>query len=566
MAGKWKIVRRCICALAVLLLAASIAEGQGEEQRKPEIIRVDELKPGMKGYGLTVFKGTEIEKFDVEVIDVLKNFFPKMDIILIRCSHPVIEHANIIGGMSGSPIYIEGRLAGALAYGFVRFAKDPIAGVTPIENMLAELDRPVEQTSVPHRREFREDDFLRRCTVPVIASGITRATLRKFEDEFKKLGLEVFSGGGAGRYKDLDIKLEPGAAVGVELLRGDFSFEGIGTVTYCDGDKLLAFGHELLGGGQICMPMTTAYVNQVMASQVYSYKMASVVKPVGTFTQDRMACAGGTIGQTCPMVPLTITITNKATGYETKYKLEMIQQEQITPLLLRVALSNALHAAEPGDFTNRTLFYELKLHLKDIGTLVLDDMVEGDYLDMAVLPALMLLNNPFKKVQIESVEANVAARAKQLVASIESATLDATEVKPGTTLTVSVVLRPFDLPTVKRTLSVKVPSNIPPGNYEIVVASGPASFEVPPPDSIEDIIQALRERFKSNELVATFPVPSVGITYKGKKMPNLPMSVFGALLSAEATGISVQQDKLQVRMPTEWIIRGRKTVAFRVKE
>jgi hypothetical protein len=502
----------------------------------------------------------------VEVVDVLRNYFPKMDIIMIRCSHPVIDHANIIGGMSGSPIYIEGRLAGALAYGFVWFAKDPIAGVTPIENMLAELDRPVEQAGLPDWRIYREDDFLRPCTVPVMASGVTRATLRKFEDEFKKLGLEVFSGGGAGRYMDLDIQLEPGSAVGIELMRGDWNFEGVGTVTYRDGDKLLVFGHSILDGGQIGMPMTTAYVNQVMASQSRSYKMSTVVKPVGTFTQDRMACCGGTVGQVCPMVPLSITITNKATGYETKYKLEMIQQEYLTPLLLNIALSNALDSAEAGRFTNRTLFYELKLHLKDMGTLVLDDMADGDSLGAAVFPAMMLLNNPFKKVQIENVEANVAIRAKQLVASLESATLDATEVKPGTTLTVSVVLRPFDSPTVKRVLSVVVPSNMPAGDYEIAIANGPSSFDAPSPDSIEDIVQALRERFKSNELVATLAVPSVGITYKGRKMPNLPMSVFGALLSAEASGISVKQDKLQVRVPTDWVIQGRKLVRFRVKE
>ncbi|MDQ7780837.1 MAG: SpoIVB peptidase S55 domain-containing protein [Planctomycetota bacterium] len=503
MTNEWKAgiaIAVLLAALAVPLVAPA---QEAAPPKKTELIAVDEIKPGMKGYGLTVFKGTEIEKFEVEVIDVLKNYFPKQDIIMIKCTHPVTDHANIIGGMSGSPIYLEGRLAGALAYGFVGFAKDPIAGVTPIHKMLEVLERPVEQSRLPHEPVRYEDDVLKPCMIPLMVSGITCGTLKRFKPELEKLGLDAFAGGGAGHYMDLDIPLEPGSAVGIQLMRGDWSLDGVGTVTYRDGDKLAVFGHSMLDGGQICMPMTTAYVNQVMASMSRSFKMATTVKAVGTFSQDRMAACTGTFGPACPMVPLDITVKNKATDYTAKYKLEMIQQEQITPLLLNMALSNALDTAEPGGFSSRTIWFELTLHLKDMKTLVLSDMIEGDRIGMAGMPAMLLMGNPFKKVQLERAEINVSVRTKQLVASIESVVLDTIEVKPGATLTLGVTLRPFDSPTVKRELKVTIPGNMPAGEYEIAVANGPESFEPPSADSIEDIVQALSERYKSNELVAT---------------------------------------------------------------
>src|SRR5579883_3055694 len=281
-------------------------------ERAPRTIPLTEIKPGMTGYGLTVFQGTRPERFAVKVIGILHNFLPQQDIILIESDDERLKHSGIVAGMSGSPIYLIGpdgdRLAGALAYGW-HFAKDPIAGVTPIGSMLAELERPLrgrEHTPVAEAANdarFRErttpnlvaasapdpsSPSLVPAAVPLSLSGFAAPA---FEELTKWLApyhvTPLAAGGAAPAHADGPTRFEPGSSISVDLIRGDMSATATGTVTWVDGDKVLAFGHPMFNLGEIYLPISTAEVHTVLSAVSSSFKIASPLRELGTLVQDR---------------------------------------------------------------------------------------------------------------------------------------------------------------------------------------------------------------------------------------------------------------------------------------
>ncbi|MFH1231446.1 MAG: SpoIVB peptidase S55 domain-containing protein [Planctomycetota bacterium] len=537
----------------------------------PEMIKVSEVKPGMKGYGLTVFEGTKIEKFDVEVISILKNHMgPKTDIVLLRANHKVTDHANIIHGMSGSPIYLEGKLAGALSLGFTAFPKDPLFGMTPIEYMLKESERPMEEES--YLPLPAKDSILRPVMTPLFFSGFHPNVISAVKKDFEEMGFAPIQGSGSGSYSDLDIKLEPGAAVGVELARGDFNIGGVGTVTYVDGDKVLVFGHSMGMFGQISIPMATAYVHTVIAGSETSFKLASMVKPVGTFTQDRLPCVAGYLGKQPVMIPVKITTTNQQTKYQNTYKVELINQKSLLPLLLLQCVIRSIVYGETIEQSDATVKLDLVFKLKDGETILLDNLysTQDGYKDLLMSLAsqiVQLLNNPFKKMEIAETTVDVSILHKRKVASIQSVWLNKTEVKAGETVTVNVLLKPFGQSSVKKEVDIKIPENVMAGEYEITVVSGrEATAKLPKPETFEDMISFIKRRYASNLIITQLNLPSVGIAFKGKEMPHLPTSVFGTLISNTATGVSIEQDSLKTQSESEWVIDGSKNVTIKIKD
>jgi hypothetical protein len=389
-----------ILAAAVLLCAATLASSAADT------IDVASIRPGMKGYGLTVFRGTQPERFEIEVIDTLRNFRPDQDLILVRTNHPILEKAMVVGGMSGSPIYIEGRLAGAYAYGWL-FGKEPVVGVTPIANMMAEIARPVDpaiwrtigtrplmanqpgaQTAARVRRPAasrahlaglppylgrehvdafsslrqhaaalgyaahatHDDAELRAAATPLMLSGLDDRVAGILHDELERFGLVTLQAGGAsarptvqaGAAAKAPAAYVDGGAIGVELMRGDINSTAIGTVTHVQGNRLVAFGHPMMNAGQPALPTCTARVLHVLANDRRSFKIAEAETPLGTLIHDRQAAIVIDTQIKADTVPLRLRVNGVTGAQRTEWNVQMASHRMLTPMLAFSALENAL--------------------------------------------------------------------------------------------------------------------------------------------------------------------------------------------------------------------------------
>ncbi len=395
------------------LVLSSAACGALALAQGASTIDVDAIRPGMKGHGLTVFRGTEPKRFDVEVIDVLRNFRPDQDLILVKTPHPILDRAIAVGGMSGSPIYFDGKLAGAYAYGWT-FGRDPVIGVTPIKNMLAELKRPVRRNSFPGARPLRKPasrskgqrrqpkaggarhesaglppfrgenlvawDVLRafgarsgrsfskgradrralRPTVartPVMLGGFTDEIAELLGKELAPLGLTPLqAGGGRTRSDSSSARFVAGGALGVQLIRGDISATAVGTVTHvAPRGRLVAFGHPMTNAGEIGLPTATARVLHIFASTARSFKIAEVTHPLGTMIHDRQSAIVVDPNLEPATVPVRIKIHGVRGAPRTEWNLEVASHRALTPVLVFSALANAVKAtaAERTDVVYR---------------------------------------------------------------------------------------------------------------------------------------------------------------------------------------------------------------------
>ncbi len=390
----------------------------------------------MRGYGLTVFRGETPTRFDVEVIDVLTNFRPDMDLILVRTEHPILERATTVAGMSGSPIYLDGRLAGAYAYGWP-FGKEPVAGVTPIASMMAEIDRPVrsdsffgsdffapakrarpltarrdrdhnrrrsrhadligpylgrehrtafdpirdhvERLGLPRESNVNDDTQVAAASTPLLLGGFSERVAEMLGSELAPFGLVTLqAGGGARRRRNQQAQPAPGpafvdgGAIGVQLVRGDVSATAVGTVTHVNGDRLVAFGHPMMNAGEIGLPTSTARVLHILASENRSFKIAEAADPLGTLVHDRQSTIVIDTRQNGHVVPLTFRVHGVDGAPRTEWNVEVANHRLMTPLLSLSALVNAMEATASDQ--NEAKFRAVsRLEIAGHGTLELED-------------------------------------------------------------------------------------------------------------------------------------------------------------------------------------------------
>jgi len=390
-------------------------------------IDVASIKPGMKGYGLTVFRGTVPERFDVEVIDVLRNFRPSQDLILIRTPHPILDKAIVVGGMSGSPIYLDGKLAGAYAYGWM-FGKEPVAGVTPIASMLTELTRPVDPgiwdalgipvaSSAANKKAAKQqharvlvrentalfaaqqhagapgDPFnalrahaeqhgfgipgrseslprLSAAATPLMLSGFDERVVDLLDAELTRFGMpavEASAGGAAGAGKVAPgERFVDGGAIGVQLIRGDLQATSIGTVTHVAGTRLAAFGHPMMNAGQPALPTATTRILHILASEQRSFKIGEVRSPLGTMVHDRQAAIVVDMTLTPATVPMTVRVHGVTGAPRTEWNMELASHRLLTPMLGFSAVLNAL-SATAAEQTDAVFEAKTKVHVAGHG-------------------------------------------------------------------------------------------------------------------------------------------------------------------------------------------------------
>ncbi len=554
-----------ISVISLILLFVVLA-AVGAARASTAIIPVDEIEPGMKGYGMTVLQGTEPVRFEVEVIDVLERVFPSQDMILVRCSGQNLEKTRIIAGMSGSPVYIEGRLAGAVAYGW-SFSMDPIAGITPIQNMLGELERPllVADASLP----AQSSSGLSPITTPLMVSGLSHSAMQLLEESLEPFHMIPIASGAASSRDTASVELKPGSAIGGTLVSGDLNMTAVGTLTYMDGNTVLAFGHPFLYGGELNIPLVSAKVHTVMASQSISFKMASPIEQVGLLTQDRLPCIAGRLDKRAEMVPYHFSIRDTDSGFSQGYDMQIIQHHLLTPVFVDVALRQSLQAAAASK-NPTTVTLKNTINLEGYPPVSYQDTYSS--LAGPANPGLseavaFLVRNPFKQVKLESVEFEMETSPGVQVAAIQGLWAESERVVPGRNAILHVNLKPYNSPIEDWILEIPVPEDYRQSRLTITVKGGGQTRpDTAKPESVEDLISFIDALYPSQSIVAGFRTPAAGLDYRGLRLEQLPPSI-GSILNPPNASESKRVPGLKrVVKKVPYVVSGTARISLKVEK
>ncbi|MFA5793993.1 MAG: hypothetical protein WC980_02845 [Candidatus Brocadiia bacterium] len=581
----------------------------------PRIMKVADVRIGMKGYGKTVFEGSRIERFGVEVFGILKNTTPKHDAILVRVNHHITDNAGIIQGMSGSPVYLvvdeinepEGRLVGALAFGW-GYSKEPLGGVTPIEYMIEEMNKPLEKESridsEPDTLMARSDNkpknnidaqnsdsgALRPLMTPLFVAGLHPKLMKYFEQDLKQFNLYPIQSGGAGTDYDVPGPIEPGSALGIPMARGDLDLTGIGTVTYVEGNRLTAFGHYMDLVGETLLPMCKAYIFGTIPRQSLSFKLGAGTQEIGSITQDRQFCVAGVMGKKTPMFPLSIKIANLKTGVKNDFNMEIVHHKDITPFILRYAIASAITVSEPNE-GRTTVESIVTMKIKDYEPITFTRHLASSYgVTSPVLGDLFydllgpLWNNPYKDIKLENIAVDLKVINEDRTAFIRNTWLEKDEVKPGELVKLFVALKPDKKPEVIRTVQFVIPDDMENQDLNIEITSGDNVMpELPTPTSIKEMIYFLKSLYESNTLITVIPIRSTNLLYNGKSLKDLPNSVLSSIINQSREPVNVKShnqaslasvndryelinNALKIFTETEYILKGSDSVRLKVRK
>lgn len=531
---------------------------------------LSQIHKGMKGYGVTVFEGTKLDRFDVEILGVLNNIGPGQDLILAKVDSPVVQRAGVIAGMSGSPIYIDGKVIGALAYSW-QFEKEPVAGITPIDQMLkiaqsgggsgAELtaarmsagdflkaitDRKTEeafakmQSSVAGASPASTMTGAKPIAVPLSLSSFAPETVTRFAPWLDSMGFVAVPSGStasgtiAAATPATKTPFQPGDAVGAVLINGDFNVAATGTVTVVDGDQIYAFGHPFLDMGEVSFPMAKSEIVTVMPSLASSFKFGNTGAIVGAFKQDRANGIMGTVGKSADMIPIDLTVDGG--GPVKNYHVNIVRHSQLSPLILAMAADSVVANAQRAA-GERTVMLESEIKLKGFSQpIVLHEGWAGAQARQAI-PAYLaivagyLMSNEFRPADIESVKLHLRHDDGLKIAKLLEASIDTPargRIVPGDTVKVRTLLKPFRGEPFAETFEVKIPDNQPPGPAYLLVGSGSLmnqiDFSLVPPDprTLEQVLGVLQRLRPSTDLTLGLYSQSDGAVTAGVYLPDLP--------------------------------------------
>jgi len=555
-------MKKVFLILAGILFAVNL--------RAVETIKVSELKPGMKGYGLSVFQGVKPERFEVELIDILPRALPDTDLILVKCSGAGLEKSRVIAGMSGSPVYFDGKLAGAIAYTWP-FAIDPIAGVTPIESMLSSLQSPAKASvSASLSKAEKSDSLLGFQPVgnSIMVSGLApslydeaRAILESFN-----LG-PVLTGGGKSEGMDSEVKLESGGAIGVNLVTGDIDISAVGTATLVEGNTVLAFGHPFFNGGVVSLPLSAAKVHTVLSSQGLSFKIASSGPEMGALKLDSINGISGRLGEKARMIPVKITVKNQATNITRDFSYQIADHPVLSPKLTQLCLYESL--ASGGAISDKAMVdldMELKLEgypepirYKDMFALQ-GSSFSNDYL----APVFIFSQNPYQKIQISEMTFHLSVREGWDIAEIKSIWANKTEVNPGDTVLIGVRLRKFQGDEFEKVIEFRVPEDAKQMVLLKFMGGEQMPIDIAQPESVEDLIRAFKMIPDVKWLVVQYVKPVPAMDYEGMRLKNLPPSAQAMLAGRVDTKAKRAPDFEYYTFETPYYIRGRAMLALRV--
>ncbi len=548
-----------IAALAVAMHAA------------PAIFPLKDVRAGQRGVGRTVFSGTKVEEFQVEILGVMENTGPKQSIILARLKGGPLEQTGVMQGMSGSPVYIEGKLVGAVALGFP-MAKEPIAGIRPIEEMLR-----VDPGSAPNRRTIAAGNArLEEIATPISFAGFTAATIENFGEKLKALGLDprqgVAGGGSPGDKLGDPSKIEPGSMISVELMTGDLSAGADGTVTCVDGDRVYAFGHRFLAAGSTELPFARAEVLALLPNLSSSFKISAAREWMGTITDDLNSAISGVLGRRASMIPMEVRV-----GANT-YRMKMVQDRVMTPLLAQMAVASSIDATQRavGPAT-----YAIRGHIDlDGGSVKIDNIYAGDIgvgtiTGMGVaMPLAYSLTSGFDALKLKNVVIDVTPVDKRNQLQIADIATPR-QARPGEDIAIIVGFTGENGAESSKTLHYRVPIGASPGTLYVTAsdASYTNALEMQaamgtPVHSAAQVLDFLNHlRSSTNAYVRVWRMDTA-YSVGGRDLPDPPPSLAMILGRTQVTSLNWRGSKV-VEMEIsagENVVTGNKTVQIEVKE
>ena len=574
-------------AAAVLALGVLLATPNAQTTT----LALDDVRPGMVGVGRTVFSGNELEDFKVHVLGVMRNVIgPKRSLILARLEGGPLAKTGVIAGMSGSPVYIDGKLIGAVSYALGQFSTEPIAGITPIAEMVEATSlggtsrgtRPVAialpssprelldiwSRDLGRMRPFVEEPsqalvvsgaagdltrlsaMLRPIAVPMIASGFDASVIDPLSPALAAAGFVPMSASssqaqGTRLNASEDRPLRPGDAVGVALLTGDFELGATGTITHIDGDRVYAFGHPLYNLGPTQFPMTRATVQVVLPSLMSSSKLASFGPVIGTVQQDRATAIAGRLGAGPSLIPVTITLNSDRQPSKT-FNFGVVRDFTFTPLLTYLSVANVLTSYEravgPASYSIRG-----SASIRSQGDLSFEDIFTGDQATGGAAayvagPLTALVKNTGESVDFEKISLTIDASEQPRSARIERVWLDTTRPRAGQKATVHVAMRSSRGEEIVRQLAIDIPANVT-GALQLIVADAARTTADDRRDMrgadmqrVSQFMRTFNRARRNNRLYVRLTSPDGGAIVNGEPMAGLPPSVLAVLESDRNSG------------------------------
>jgi len=547
--------RNLILALLAFPAVLCLGTCAAHAQESNELLPLSQVRAGMQGYAYTIFAGDQVEKFNLEVIGVLDNFLgPKQSIILVQLKGAKVEHTGVVAGMSGSPVYLDGKLAGALSLKLGIFTKEPIAGVTPINDVMNPPSQPAtaqaatQQLGLPSEASTRtglpSGSALEPIETPLVFSGFQPAALQQFANQLQGYGFVAAQGGTAAPQPD-DGHLVAGDMAGMVLVQGDVSINSACTVTAVRADRVFLCGHPFLSLGDIQIPMARSRVVTTLSSDLASTKIVNVGGSIGTITGDHLTAVTGKLGAAPAMIPLDLTllVSGVEPAKQKKLHFELVNLPKLTPLLVALTTFNGLtQNSLYGEGTTLHLSGEIRLqghapvHIEN--TFAPGDSLSPDGLPIALtmqnIFARLFLNS-FEPAKVESITLQVESVPGRKSFTIESAWLEKGEAAPGETLRVRVLLRPYRGPARVEETTVRVPEQVARGTTLRVLVSdadllnrasrgfafaGAGSG----PNGLDQLIALLNRERRNDRLYVGLFAPSPTLLWDDKELPNIPLS------------------------------------------
>ena len=600
---------RAICSIllaCLVLLPLSAAS---------PLMPVSEVKAGMVGVGRTVFTGTTLEEFKVHILGVLENAMgPNRNLILARLEGGPLATTGVIAGMSGSPVYIDGRLIGAVSYSLGAFSREPIAGITPIDEMVdatrstsrrqvgtrarADLILPLSQASLaatlqqvfartsPFAQSPADVRFagvsagtfggaelgamLRPIATPLVMGGFRGEVADLVSSSFASSGFSPMSTGSApsGGVKPT-APLAPGDAVGVGLVSGDLSLGGTGTVTAVDGARVYAFGHPFYNLGPTTFPMTRAWIHTLLPSLMSSSKLGSLGDVIGTFDQDRATAIAGTLGAAPSMLPITLVLDTDR-GPSRTFHFSVVRDQLFTPLLTYISVVNTLKSYE-REFGTSSFMVKGRAQVDRHGEIAFEDLFTGDSPSVGAAsyiagPITFLLKNDFEPVEINKLDLTIVSSESPRTAVLERVWLDAPAAKAGRSVPLKLLVRTAEGEDVMHTVTVDIPSNAT-GPLTLMVADGTRLAQIEQresrlqqqPQDAAQLVKAFNKARKNNRLYVRLVSADAGAIVEGETLASLPASVL-AIFDSDRSGGGISPLRSATlgewTIPTEYAVSG----------
>ena len=590
----------------------------------PATMSVSEIRPGMSGIGRTVFDGTRVEEFKVNIIGVLENVIgAHRSLILAKLEGGPLAHTGVIAGMSGSPVYIDGKLIGAVSYSLGSFPKEPIAGITPIAEMTdsaavsttrpaaarVRLEFPLTRDSLtaafrkalnwnrpfadrPSDTQFsgvsalgmsgdQLGTLMRPIATPLAMSGFEPDVADLLGSVFREHGF-ISSGGAAGGLRNGEMAFEgplkPGDAVGVMLVGGDLRLGATGTVTHIDGNEVYAFGHPMYNLGPTEYPMTRAYVYTVLPSLFASMKLSGTADVIGTVTQDRATAIGGRLGPGPRMIPFGLSLESKRAPTRT-FKFTVVNDQLLGPLMTYASILSTMNNYE-RQFGAATFHVRGTARVRKHQAIHFDNLFSGDQASMGaaayvVAPITYLMSNDYEKVELEGVDITIGTAEEPKTATLERVWLDDPRPRAGRSVPLKVLFRTYRGDDIVRTLPIDIPANAN-GSLTVLVSEGARlgqaeqrDARTPQPRSVDQVIKSLNKARRNNTLYVKLLGSNAGAVVNGELLSSLPPSVLGVLESDRNGGTFNPLHNATLgewELPIEHAVSGSRTVTITISQ